>query len=256
MSAHGSPACWPRTCASGRARRSSCGWSIFPVIATLLVQLVFGTLLAPKPRLGIVDLGASEITAVVQQLEGIEYRAVASADELKRMVRDHDLDAGLVLPAGFDEQVRAGERPLLELYISGESLASDRLIIAVTTIDLVRQVEGAPAPVDVQVVALGEALLPISARLVPLLVLFALLLAGIFLTAFSIVQEREKRTLDALLVTPMGMNEVLAAKGILGFTLGRADGAGHAVAQRRAGDRSAGPRPGAGGRRADVHRSA
>jgi ABC-2 type transport system permease protein len=193
---------------------------IFPVIATLLVQLVFGTLLAPKPRLGIVDLGASEVTAAVQQLEGIEYRAVASADELKRLVGDHDLDAGLVLPAGFDERVRAGDRPLLELYVSGESLASDRLIIAVTTIDLVRQVEGSPAPVDVQVVALGEALLPISARLVPLLVLFALLLAGIFLTAFSIVQEREARTLDAMLVTPMSMGEILLAKGVLGFGLG------------------------------------
>jgi ABC-2 type transport system permease protein len=196
-------------------------WAVvFPVVATLLVQVVFGTLLAPQPRLGVVDQGASEITAAVQGLEGIQYRSIATPDELRRMVRDHDLDAGLVLPAEFDEQVRGGERPLLELYISGESLASDRLIIAVTAVDLVRQVEGSPPPVEVEVVALGEAELPISARLVPLLVLFALLIAGVFVTAFSVVQEREGRTLDAMLVTPMRMSEVLAAKALLGFVLG------------------------------------
>jgi ABC-2 type transport system permease protein len=195
-------------------------WAVvFPVVATLLVQLVFGTLLAPQPRLGVVDEGSSEVALAAGRLEGIEVRTVASADELQRLVRGHDLDAGLVLPAGFDDQVRAGHQPTLRLYVSGQSLASDRLILEVTTLDLVRQVESSPAPVEVHVVALGEEGLPVSARLVPLLVLFALLLAGVFVTAFSIVQEREGRTLDAMLVTPVRMGEILVAKGALGFVL-------------------------------------
>ncbi|HSW42963.1 MAG TPA: ABC transporter permease [Patescibacteria group bacterium] len=195
-------------------------WAVvFPVVGTLVVQLVFGSLFAPRPRMGVVDLGSSQITVALGEIEGIELTLVSSADELTRLVRDHNLDAGLVLPAGFDEQVRAGERPLLELFVSGESLASNRLILAVTTLDLVRAVEGSPAPVEVDVVALGDPLLPMAARLTPLLVLFALLIAGVFVPAFSLVQERENGTLAALLVTPVRATDVLAAKAVLGFVL-------------------------------------
>lgn len=114
----------------------------------------------------------------------------------------------------------AGERPLLELYLSGESLASNRLILAVTTLDLVRAVAGQPSPVEVEVVQLGDdAVLPIADRLVPLLVLYALLVAGVFVTSFSLVEERETGTLSALLVTPVALPEVLLAKSGLGLLL-------------------------------------
>jgi len=195
-------------------------WAVvFPVVGTLVVQLVFGSLFAPKPRLGIVDEGASAITAAAGEIDGIELSIVASADELTHLVRDHNLDAGLVLAAGFDDQVRAGERPPLQFFVSGESLASNRLILAVTTLDLVRAVEGSTPPVEVDVVSIGAPQLPLAARLTPMLVLFALLIAGVFVPAFSLVQERESGTLTAMLVTPVRGTDVLAAKAVLGFVL-------------------------------------
>jgi ABC-2 type transport system permease protein len=192
---------------------------VVPVVATLLIQLVFGNLFAPQPRMGVVDMGASAIPAALAEMEGIELALVGSADELRRLVRDHNLDAGLVLPVGFDEQIRAGQRPLLQFYVSGESLASDRLLLAVTTLDLVREVEGSPPPVEVAVVALGDPALPLAARLTPLLVFVALLAAGVLVPAFSLVQERESGTLAALLVTPLRAADILAAKTTMGFVL-------------------------------------
>ena len=59
------------------------------------------------------------------------------------------------------------------LYVSGESLASDRVVLAVTTIDLVRGVAGQPAPVEVEVVSIGEASLELSVRLLPLIMIYA-----------------------------------------------------------------------------------
>jgi ABC-2 type transport system permease protein len=192
---------------------------VIPVVGTLLIQLVFGNLFAPQPRMGVVDMGDSSIPAALAEMEGIELVMVASADELRRLVGDHNLDAGLILPAGFDEQVRAGQRPLLQFYVSGESLASDRLVLAVTTLDLVRGIEGSPPPVEVDVVALGDPVLPLAARLTPLLVFVALLAAGVLVPAFSLVQERENGTLAALLVTPLRAADILAAKVTLGFVL-------------------------------------
>jgi ABC-2 type transport system permease protein len=192
---------------------------LLPLLITLVIQVSFGDLFDPRPRLGIVDRGDSAITAGAQELEGTELTLLDDADELTRRVEANDLDAGLVLPAGFDEDVRSGARPPLEFFVGGESLASNRIILTVTTIDLIREVEGRPSPVDVEVMPIGEDVLPLTVRLVPFIVMYSLLIAGVFLPSFSLADEREKHTLEALLVTPLRLSEVVAAKGILGFTL-------------------------------------
>lgn len=192
---------------------------VLPLLITFVLQVAFGSLFDPKPRLGIVDAGASSITAAMERTDGVEVTRFDDADTLKRRVRDNDLDAGLVLPAGFDDQVAAGARPLLEMYVGGESLASNRIILAVTTLDLVRELGGRPAPVTVDVVALGDSELPVSTRLVPLIVMYALLIAAVFLPSFSIADEREKGTIRAVVVTPVKLTEVMAAKGMLGLVL-------------------------------------
>ncbi len=197
---------------------------VLPVLITVLIRGVFGSLFQPEPRLGIVDLGNSVIATQVQQLEGVEVTVLDSVDELKQMVEANDLDAGLVLQPGFDEAVRSGAAPELQLFISGESLASNRIILEVTALDLVRGVAGAPAPVDVQVVSLGEEGYDLVTRLLPLVMIYAVVIGGSFIPAMSIVQERENRTLDAVLTTPARMNELLVSKGLFGFVLGVATG--------------------------------
>ena len=96
---------------------------ILPLLITFVLQVTFGDLFDPQPRLGIVDGGSSAITAEVGEMEGIKLTVLDDVDDLKRQVEANDLDAGLVLPAGFDDEVRSGERPPLEFYVGGESLA-------------------------------------------------------------------------------------------------------------------------------------
>jgi len=195
-------------------------WVLFlPVLFTLVIQVTFGSLFDPQPRLGIVDQGSSTITTAVQGMEGFNLTLLDNADDLKAQVEADNLDAGLVLPAGFDDQVRSGARPPLEFYVGGESLASNRIILAVTTVDLVREIEGATPPVDISVVALGDEGLPIAVRMVPFIMMYALVVAAVFLPAFSIADEREKGTLNALIVTPVKLSEVITAKGFLGVIL-------------------------------------
>ncbi|MEN8115232.1 MAG: ABC transporter permease, partial [Actinomycetota bacterium] len=142
------------------------------------------------------------------------------AEALKRDVEAHDLDAGLVLSGGFDGAIVRGEHPDLEFYISGESLASTRIILEITTLELVRGVEGAEPPVEVVVTPVGdEDYVPISDRFLPLMVIYAVMIAAMFLPAASLVDEREKRTLDAVLVTPTRMSDVLIGKGTFAVVL-------------------------------------
>ncbi|HZJ48629.1 MAG TPA: ABC transporter permease, partial [Acidimicrobiia bacterium] len=191
-----------------------------PFLITFLISSVFGSLFDVNPRLGIVDEGDSAVTAAAMQLDGVDTTVVVDADTLRARVEAHDFDAGLVLPAGFDEAIRAGQNPDLQFYISGESLASTRVILAVTTIDLVRGVAGDKPAVNTVVTLVGdENYVPISDRLLPTMVIYAVMIAALFLPAASLVDEREKRTLDAVLVTPTTITEVLVGKGAFSVIL-------------------------------------
>jgi len=195
-------------------------WAIvLPFALTLILQFTFGSLFNPEPRLGIVDDGDSSITRAVQDMDGIDLTLLDSAEELMDQVEANDLDAGLVLPAGFDEAVADGDQPELQFYIGGESLASNRIILTVTAIDLVREIEGSDAPVTVRIENFGEEGLPISVRLVPVIVFYALVMAGLFVPGSNLVEEKEHGTLMAMLVTPVRIADVLAAKWLLGTIL-------------------------------------
>jgi ABC-2 type transport system permease protein len=192
---------------------------VLPVVMTLLLRGIFGGLFGTEPRLGIVDLGDSELVAAAQALEGVEVVLVGDAADLRERLEANDLDAGLVLPAGFDDAVREGRRPTLELSVGGESLASDRILLAVTAMDLARALEGRAAPVDVEVVAVGDAGVPMDLRLLPLVVMMTVAIAGGMIPAAGLVEEKGKGTLQATLVTPATMGEVLLAKAIFGWAL-------------------------------------
>ena len=197
---------------------------VLPIALTLLVRGVFGDLFADEPRLGIVDEGSSAITAAALDLDGIEVRLLDDAGALEAEVREGRLDAGLVLPADFDGAVRTGDQPALPLWLAGESLPSDRALLTVSLLGAVREAAGDEAAVDVEIIEVGEAGLPLDLRLLPLLVLYAVAIPGGMVPAASLVEEKEHGTLQAVLTTPTSIGEVLAAKGTLGVLLGMVAG--------------------------------
>jgi ABC-2 type transport system permease protein len=193
---------------------------VLPVAITLVVRLVFGDLLFSPPRLGIVDQGDSGLVSRAVEVEALEVTVYGSEDALREAVSARGEDAGLVLQPEFDALVRSGERPTLQLFLNGETSETDQTVLLVTVIDLVRELAGSPAPLTVETLIVDDGpTVPLVDRIVPLLVLLAIALAGVFLPASTIVQEREARTLHAVLVTPVRVSEVMLGKGIAGFAL-------------------------------------
>lgn len=171
-------------------------------------------------RVGIVDHGDSQITAALEKRDDILLSSADSADELRTLVENHDVDAGLVLPDGFDEKVRAGERPDLVFHLSAESFMTRRVVLAVTAVDLIRQVENRKAPVNVVVDTVGgRTPLPITRWQVLFATTFVLMTTGMFVPALMLVEERERGTLSATLVTPARVAEVLVSRALLGLVM-------------------------------------
>ena len=145
---------------------------------------------------------------------------MALPSDLRQAVKIGAVDFGVVLPEGFDSSVTQGQHVEITAYVWGESLAKHRVIAQVTLLDLVRELSDREAPVEITMNPLGdEASIPWSDRLLPLLVLMAVFVGGMFLPATSLVTEKQKRTMEALTVTPTTLREIFLAKGILGFVI-------------------------------------
>jgi ABC-2 type transport system permease protein len=93
-----------------RARANIFFVFVFPMLLILVLGATFGG--SSSPRLGVVSPGSGELgTALVRQLQRtpqLQVVPVASASALMTGVERGNLDAGIVIPAGYDRAVRAG----------------------------------------------------------------------------------------------------------------------------------------------------
>jgi len=193
---------------------------VMPLVISLLLSLLLGTLFTGMPKLGIVDEDSSQLVVIAKQLTSVTTKEYGTVSKIKQAVESGAVDVGIVLPDGFDSSVIQGEKTELTAYIWGESLAKNRIILGVTIVNLIRELAGQEAPVDIETITLGdEVVIPWNDRLLPFVVIMAVFLGGLMLPATSLINEKEKGTLVALTVTPTSIGDVLAAKGLVGLII-------------------------------------
>ena len=198
---------------------------VIPIIFTLLVNLIFGSLFAQQPIVGIYDQGDSVITNKVKNTDSFIFKEIKSEKDLLDKVESHNLDAGFVLEKDFDQQLQQAKKPKLTVYFSGESLASNRLIVISSLAQYIRAVSQQSSPIEIEQKTLGEGeSFPLKDRFLPLILIMTVFITGTFMPALLLVQEREKRTLQAMTITPANTKEILTAKGLVGLLLGLVTG--------------------------------
>lgn len=193
---------------------------VAPILISLVLNLVFGTFFSQTAKLGINDQGNSRLVDLVSASDSVQTRTYASADDLTRAVEVGAVDMGVSLPDNFDEDALIGNSIVLPAYVWGESLAKNRGILLASINSAVRQLAGQEVPVQIETTTLGDAQsVPWSDRLLPFVLLYAVTIGGMMVPASLIVDEKQKRTLTALAITPTTLGDILAAKGLMGVIL-------------------------------------
>ena len=193
---------------------------VAPILISLVLNLVFGTFFSQTAKLGINDQGNSRLVDLVSASDSVQTRTYASADDLTRAVEVGAVDMGVSLPDNFDEDALIGNSIVLPAYVWGESLAKNRGILLASINSAVRQLAGQEVPVQIETITLGDAQsVPWSDRLLPFVLLYAVTIGGMMVPASLIVDEKQKRTLTALAITPTTLGDILAAKGMMGVIL-------------------------------------
>jgi ABC-2 type transport system permease protein len=196
-------------------------WAIvMPMVLSFVLAAVFGTLTSEKPKLGVLDRDNSDLAIMLEEYESIKYREYTSETDIREAVQDGAADMGIIIPDGFDDAVRNNEGLEIKAFIWGESQAKNRIILTVTLNNMIRELSGQEIPIEIITVTLGdEEVIPWSVRVIPLLMLLATFLGGVFIPATSLIDEKVKKTMTALTVTPASVVEIFFTKGLLGFLL-------------------------------------
>ncbi len=191
---------------------------VMPLALALFFCLAFGTLFSQAPKLGVYDQGNSRLVSVLQANGAVTVKTYRDDGGLRTATSGGSIDMGLALPPDFDANVQTGTVKLTA-YVWGESLAKNRAITAAVLADAVHEVAGTAVPVTVESVPLGEPGLPWTDRLLPVVALMGVFLGGLMLPATSLISEKQRRTLQALNVTPTTLADVFWAKGTVGLVL-------------------------------------
>lgn len=187
-----------------------------PLFFAAIFQLVF-TIWQVRPKVALYESGDRAIARELEASGAVDLLVAGSAGEVTVLVEGKRADVGVVFSEEAKEQLASGERTPVDLLVNGESLAKSRAIALAALTGAVRSISPGVPRIDFRQVKLGEekALSPMDTFL-PFMVIYVILLGGLMLTASFLVSEKEKRTLAALLVTPITLAEILVAFGAVG----------------------------------------
>lgn len=143
---------------------------------------------------------------------------------VRRLVAEDEVDAGLVVPAGFDEAIRSGQQPAVTL-IEPDGLSFDGQLFSQALNPALRSLAGQEPPATIERESPGsvaqdplEIFNQVGFRRYTVLatMLFVIIMVSMLALPVILAEETEKRTLDALLLIASDL-DVVVAKALVGF---------------------------------------
>ena len=151
----------------------------------------------------------------------------ASRQELYGRIVSGEAKVGLYIPADFSRRLAEGREATVQVLVDGSESTATSMAVNVANMILLREATGAsgaraaPLPVEARPQVLFNPATRSPNFFVPGLIAVLLQMMVILLTSLSIVRERERGTLDQLMLTPVRplglMLGKMAPYGLLGF---------------------------------------
>ncbi len=195
-----------------------------PVMIAILFAVLSGLLGGQAAKLLIYNPEHSRIGQVVSRsLPGSQIILADSPDEVTSAFaqgKNPSYALGMVVPPGFDASLSRGEHPQLTLYFNNNqvnALQRQQVVSAIT--DYASSVSHPLPPVIITPTTSNPAISPFTLDLSTFYVALALLTSisvGISLVSTLLVEEKEKKTLRMLLVSPATLTDVVLGKLLVG----------------------------------------
>jgi ABC-2 type transport system permease protein len=195
------------------------------LLSALFIVVVYQVL--PKwergsdlPTVLVYDVGNSELPAALKLSPNLDvYTGYTSQAQLEGKLVGGDVpELALTLPPGFDQALASGDPPVLEGYVQHWVRDSDAAQLRAQAEGEIARLTGQPVTIHLE----GNVVYPSPdsggrSFLTSLAVLLSVTMIGVGIAPHLMVEEKQTRTLDALLVSPARSSHLVIAKALTGL---------------------------------------
>jgi ABC-2 type transport system permease protein len=192
------------------------------VITCVLVVITYRYLPAltaedGPPTLLVYDEAESQFAAALWESSALAYYGYPSKAVMLDYLSNGEVpELGLVIPAGFDAAVAAGNLPQLQGYALDLFDDADVLALKRSVEDEFAYLLGVPVLISVERIPLqvesgGLTVMP------ALGFVFVSLIVGMLVIPHMMIEERERKTIDALMVSPASSMQIILSKALTGL---------------------------------------
>ena len=197
---------------------------LLQTVVTVLFMIVFYKALpivtgGGPPQVTVYDMGNSTLTLDLQASPNVEARRVSSLEDMQRFVAMGGTpEIGLVIPAGFDAALAAGERLGLDAYVQHWVSDSAAETLAGRVEAEVAALLGRPIHLNLDAHWVYPPLDSIGPHTwAAFSMTLMLVLIGMGLTPQLMLEEKRAHTLEAILASPASSGQVVLGKAIAGL---------------------------------------
>ncbi|MBN1889600.1 MAG: ABC transporter permease [Thermoflexales bacterium] len=193
---------------------------------SVLFMIVFYRLLpiltsSEVPALLVYDAGDSTLVAALENSDAVDVYTYPSQEKMQDYLANGEVpELGLVIPANFDQVIAAGSIPELQGYVLHWVSKADAAELQDYVEALIAELTGS----SVQIHLDGNIVYPPpdggSGVMTGMGIVFAVIMVGISMIPNLMLEEKQTRTIDALLVSPAGPVHVTVAKALTGLFYG------------------------------------
>ncbi|MCR5661908.1 MAG: ABC transporter permease [bacterium] len=193
----------------------------FLLMVPVLISVFFSQISDDKIRRPCVALSDNK-SAFAQALKisgNLQVKEFSSESgeeiDLKKKIKDRLLDAAIIIPPGFDEDIKNDLFPRIDIYL-GSNMAQNSAVKEAVKASL-RRLAGQELPADLYTENVCGNNDSDSAELSVLCIwLCFTCIAGLMIAASTFVEEKEHKTLNAILMTPAKFWEISAGHIVSG----------------------------------------
>jgi ABC-2 type transport system permease protein len=197
-----------------------------PIALTLLWLLISRVIGTQTTTLLVYDPGQSRLEQVVSDAFSSSQITLANSPADVSAAfgangssnKKASYDVGLIIPAGFEQSLQAGNRPQVSLYVNEKNVSTqqDALLQAAIT-NYARTVAAPMPPLDLVAATINPEAKAVTAfslrpKLYALVALALSFEVGLTLMPGLLIEEKEKKTLRMLMVSPASFGDVIMGK--------------------------------------------
>jgi ABC-2 type transport system permease protein len=204
--------------------KSTLGGLLFPILLSLVWLLIINVIGNRITEILAYNPGGSGVTQVMMAAfsspkvtQAGSAEEVAAAFGLTGTHKTTQYAVGLIVPADLDESLRSGSHPQLQLYLDGKTVSAlTEAQIQAAIVNYGRALANVQPPLDLTTTMINppsetNAAVELRGVYVPLALLLSLVVGTTFVPQL-LIEEKEKKTLRMLMVTPASFEDVLFGK--------------------------------------------